>query len=51
LLLFLTILVGILLVQTLVYVGDRARDYTDAKYQPKDLERSRYMEEQKREKP
>jgi hypothetical protein len=51
LLLLLTIMVGILLVQTIVYVGDRARDYTDTKYQPKDLDRSRYMEEKKQVKP
>ena len=44
-------MVGILLVQTIVYVGDRARDYTDTKYQPKDLDRSRYMEEKKQVKP
>ena len=48
-LLLLTILAGILLVQTLLYVGDRARGYTDTKYQPKDVER--YMEEKKGGKP
>jgi hypothetical protein len=43
----LTILVGILLIQTLWYYGLSAGDYTSNEYDPKDVERQRYEESQK----
>jgi hypothetical protein len=39
LLLLITVLVGILLIQVLLYVSDHARNYKDTAYQPKDMER------------
>jgi hypothetical protein len=49
LLLFLiTILIGVLLVQTLLYVAHRARDYPGEGYQPKDLERAEYLEKKRK---
>jgi hypothetical protein len=49
LLLLLTILAGVLLVQTLLFVSDRAGSYSDSEYQPKDLDRFHYMKKKSRE--
>jgi hypothetical protein len=48
LLLLLTILTGVLLVQTVLYVSDKAGDYTDTEYKPKDLDRFHYIQEKER---
>jgi hypothetical protein len=45
LLLLLTVFIGVVLIQILLYVGDHARNYTDTGYQPKDLERGRQQED------
>ena len=44
LLLLLTVFVGVILIQILLYIGDQASHYTDTGYHPKDLERGRQME-------
>ena len=48
LLFFLTILVGILLIQTLWHVGILAGDYGGNGYEPKDIERQRLLEHQEK---
>ena len=47
LLFLVTILVGILLIQTLWHVGILAGDYGGNGYEPKDIERQRFLEQQK----
>ncbi len=47
LLFFVTILVGILLIQTLWHFGILAGDYGGNGYEPKDIERQRFLERHK----